>query len=43
MVVAGELSKLHAEAVLIEAARRAGLEDRESARTIASGFMRGAA
>jgi hypothetical protein len=43
MIASGELSKPHAEGVLIEAARRAGLEERESARTIASGFKRGAA
>jgi hypothetical protein len=42
MIAGGELSRPHAEAVLLEAARRAGLEERESSRTIASGFRRGA-
>jgi len=39
----GELAKPHADAVLIEAARRAGLDHLESSRTIASAFTRRAA
>jgi hypothetical protein len=43
LVAKGELSKPHGEAVLIEAASRAGLDHLESSRTIASAFTRRAA
>jgi hypothetical protein len=43
LVANGELSKPHGEAVLIEAAGRAGLDHMESARTITSAFTRKAA
>jgi hypothetical protein len=43
LVANGELSKPHGEAVLIEAAGRAGLDHLESSRTIASAFTRRAA
>jgi uncharacterized protein YidB (DUF937 family) len=38
LVAKGALSKPHGEAVLIEAASRAGLDQQETSRTIASAF-----
>lgn len=43
IIAQGQLSRPHAEAILIEAAARAGLDHLESSRTIASAFTRRAA